>query len=407
MAIDWKRTDVTHVLTAQMVSQTNLGATVGTLEGVDWASSNIEAAYYTDLRTSGKLVVIGDGWVRGSFIRIIHSIPEFGFKETLGTYVVTDDDAELENGVWRYELELQSTLVMLKDDLLKDPWPIKKGSKALKAMKDVLGSSGAHSMRSALADFGGAEGSSAVTIDDSLADDVPASTALIMESGKSRLECFFALCSMSQNRIDVKPDGYIAVRRRVRHSSKAPKFRFDLEDPRGTVVDGSVSRSTDWLSVPDTIIVEHSFDVEVEDGTYDRKTTDKDGTVHPKGSKKYKTEQRTIRAVAKTPTGPHSVKKRGYSIAEVQQVENVVPHTLARASQVAAELVKNASQHTTWEIDTTYVPLWEGDVVELVVHDGVKEYRGVRKCLVQNVDIDLGSMLMSLTLKELDGTEDD
>lgn len=378
MAIDWKRTDVTHVLSAVMVSQTNFAQTVGALDGVEWAASNLEAAYYTDMRTGGKLRVHGDGYKRGAFIRIVHSVPEFGYSKTLGTYVVTDEAPQRVGGEWVRDLTLSSTLVMLANDLFTQPVPIDKGTRALDAMKSVLSKSGAASMRSAFGNFSGADSTSRVAIDDSLADDVKASKAQVLEAGKSRLEAFFALANMSQNRIDVTPDGYIRVSRYARPASRAASWTFDLEDARGTVLAGSLSRSSDWLSMPDTVAVQHDFTVE----------------------KNSKTQQRTLYAIARNASGPHSIATRGYSIVDFRQVPNISPHTLQAASDYAARALKSDVEQVEWELQTTYIPIWEGDVVNLVVHDGEKAYRGTRKCLVKNVDIQLGTMLMSLTLKE-------
>ncbi|MBR3157928.1 MAG: hypothetical protein IKF14_02375 [Atopobiaceae bacterium] len=378
MVIDWKRTDVTHTLSAVMVSQTNFAQTMGAIEGVEWAASSLEAAYYTDMRTGGKLRVHGDGWKRGSFIRIVHGVPEFNYSKTLGTYVVTDEAPQRVGGEWVHDLTLSSTLVMLANDLFTKPVPIDKGTRALDAMKSVLSKSGAASMRSAFGNFSGADATSRVAIDDSLADDVKATKAQVLEAGKSILEAFFALANMSQNRIDVAPEGYIRVSRHARLASRAASWTFDLEDARGTVLAGSLSRSSDWLSMPDTVAVQHDFTVETNG----------------------KTQQRTSYAIARNASGPHSIATRGYSIVDFRQVPNISPHTLQAASDYAARALKSDVEQVEWELQTTYIPLWEGDVVNLVVHDGDAAYRGTRKCLVKNVDIQLGTMLTSLTLKE-------
>ena len=47
-------------------------------------------------------------------------------------------------------------------------------------------------------------------------------------------------------------------------------------------------------------------------------------------------------------------------------------------------------------------------MVELNIPDGEKAYRGVRKCLVKNLDIELRHMTMTATLKETaSGDEED
>lgn len=383
MAVDWRDLTAEHELSFQMVSQTNFDDTWGELEGVDLSGSSIEAAYYTDERTSGKLSVVGDGWIRGSFIRIIDRIPKYGYTNVLGTYIVTDDGATWQNGVWRYELELHSSLKMLAGDLLVRPWAIAKGASALSCMKQVLIGSGAHSMRSVFGSFGGA-GDAKVTVDTSLAEDKQATTAQIMAAGKSRLECMYALSTMSNNRIDVLPHGYVSVSRYINPHSKVPKFRIDLSDPRGVAIEGTLSRSSDWLSIPDTYAVSHKYSEQV---TKDGKET---------------TEQRELYGVAKVAaSSAHSVGRRGYSIVKVESLPELTTKTAKAATEVAQKkLAQEQVELIEWELETVYLPLWEGDVVELVVHDGNAQYRGVRKCLVKNVSIALDTMHMQLTLKE-------
>lgn len=402
MAVDWKDVTAEHVVTFQMVSQTNLGDTWGELEGVDLSGSSLDAGYYTDERTSGTLAVVGEHWRRGSFIRVIHEIPKYGYKATLGTYIVTSDDAKCENGVWHYELELHSMLRTLVSDLLTRPWAIPKGSSATTAMKEVLTSSGVHSMRKTLGDFSDTSGAT-VEVDTSLAEDVQAKTAQMMKAGKSRLECLFALADMGGNRVDVVPYGYIRIEKRVSPASKVPKFRIDLADPRGIAIEGTLSRSTDWLSMPDTVVVQHDYTDEVETGeTYKSSGTRSDGTTYNKGDPKTKNEQKTVYGTAKVASTSHqSVGVRGYSIVDFQSVKDLTPHTAKRAAEKAQEILKRQSvELVEWELETTYIPVWEGDVVELVVHDGLKAYQGVRKCLVKDVTISLDTMRMQLTLKE-------
>lgn len=403
---DWKRTDITHELSAVMVSQTNFAQTLGTISGVDWRSSSLEAAYYTDLRTGGKLRVKEGAWTRGAFIRIVHHVPEFGYTRTLGTYVVTDEAPQKVGGEWFTDLTLDSTLVMLADDLFTRPLPIDRGMWAVDAMKKVLIGSGAGAMRDAFGDFGSASRAARVAVDDSLADDVKATKAQVLEAGKSRLEAFFALANMSNNRIDVTPDGYIKVSRYTAPASKSPSFTFDMRDTRGTVLADTLTRSSDWLTMPDTFAVRHDYSVEVKTGeVYKTSGTRADGTKYKAGDPKTKTEQRSIygQAVAKFGSQTQSVGSRGYSIVDFRQVNSISPHTQQAVDEYARKLLYSDVEQVEWELRTTYVPLWEGDVVNLVIRDGDAAYRGTRKCLVKNVDIDLGTMLMSLTLKETAG----
>ena len=75
--LDQTRTDVIEFL---QVSPTNLNDVRGVLTGVDLGASSLTASYYTDTRTSGSLRVCDDSWVRGSFIRVVHRIPEWDYR---------------------------------------------------------------------------------------------------------------------------------------------------------------------------------------------------------------------------------------------------------------------------------------------------------------------------------------
>ncbi len=382
MSYDWRDQTITHRVRVMMVSQTNLNDGWGELEGVDLSKSSIDANYYTDTRYSGKLHVVGEGWRRGSFIRIVHEVPEWGYSNILGTFIVTDDKASEENGVWHYDLELHSTLKALEKDLLATPWTVAKGSSALHCTKQALTSSGLHSMRKVLGSFSNVYDAT-VEVDDSLAEDVRATTAQILQAGKSRLECLFAFASMCNNRIDVMPYGYIKVEKYVSPAAKQPKWRFDLSDPSGIVEEGSLSRSSDWLTMADTVAVVHRY----------TETSGSDSSS--------KSEQREVYATAKVASDAHhSTSKRGYTITDFREIKSMSPKTATRAQEIARGYLAEDVEQVEWDLKCSYVPLWEGDVVELYVHDGDPTYRGVRKCLVKDVTIDLQYMHMSLTLKE-------
>lgn len=365
MDLDWKDLTRKDELKFLMVSPTNLGDIYGELDGVDLSGSSLEGAYYSDTRTSGTISVVGDGWVRGSLIRVIHTVPSFGWERTLGTYIVTDDQASRSNGVWKYRLTLQSMLFGLSTDKLVRPWTISKNAMALKAIKDCL--------NAAAFKYSIVSG----------ANDYKLKTPQVIESGTSRLSCIYSLCSTTRNRLDVDGNGVVVVSKYVSPASKTPSARIDLSDSRGIAHD-DLSRSTDWLQMIDVVGVSFKYSESVKKNG---KTT---------------SVQKEINASAKVSSSLHnSHANRGYSVTDFRSVSDLSPQTAARAQQLANQYLKEDSPELiTWELTTTYLPVWEGDVVELVVHDGLEAYRGIRKCLVRNVDIDLNTMTMHLTLKE-------
>ena len=364
MAVDWKDQTRKDRLKFEMVSATNLSHVYGELDGVDLSGSTLDAAYYTDLRTSGRIAVRGDGWVRGSRIRITHEVPDWNYSNVLGTYFVTADPASRHHGGWDYELNLESSLKGLSEDRLVRPWTIAQNAMAITAIRKCIGDA-------------------RQPYDVSRARNAKLKTPQVIDSGTERIKALYTLCKLSNNRVDVNGNGTIVVSPYVLPASKTPKFRIDLDDGRGIAFD-DLERESDWLSMPNVAAVSHKYS--------DRG------------------KQHEINAYAQVSNGAHQSRAiRGYTITSFESLSEMSPRTAARAQQIARQnLNKEARELVTWTLTTTYIPVWEGDVVELAVHDGMSAYRGVRKCLVRNVSLDLQHMTMRLTLKETaSGDEED
>lgn len=363
MTLDWTDQTREDRIRVMMVSPTNINDVYGELDGVDLSGSSLDAAYYTDIRTSGKLSVVGDGWVRGSFLRVIHEVPAWGYSHELGTYIVTNDNASWEHGVWHYDLTLQSMLYGLSTDKLVRPWTIAKNAMALKAMRDCMDAA-----RYKYTIVSGA-------------NDYKMKTPQVMESGTSRLECLYSLCTMANDRLDVDGHGRVTISKYVNPASKVPVATLDLQSPRGTTY-GELTRETDWLSMVDTVGVSFKYS----------------DTVTKKG--KSTTVQKEINAYAKVSASLHQAHgQRGYTVTDFRSLTELTPQTAQRAQQLANQYLKEDSPELIeWGISTTYLPVWEGDVVDLIV-PGSGQYAGRNRCLVKSVKVDLEHMTMDLTLK--------
>lgn len=359
-AYDWRDVTRTDRLVFQMVNPTDLDSTLGELEGVELSSCSLSGGYYTDTRTSGKLRVIGEGWARGSFIRIVHEIPEWDYSNELGTFLVTNDDRERENGAWAYDLTLQSMLFGLSTDAIVKPWVIAKNAMMSKAAAQCLRNAGR-------------------TYDFTGATDYQFKGARVMETGTDRLSIMYALSKLGNNRIDVDGHGNVTMTKYISPAAKAPVWRIDLQDSRGVALDG-LQGSTDYLEIPNIVGVAYTYN------------TEKNG----------KSVQQEIAASAEVSSdNPHSGAVRGYNVVDFRSLSEMTPQTAARAQQLAKQYLANDStEHVEWQLSTIYLPIWEGDTVELVIPDGEESYRGVRHCLVKSVELSLSDMTMQLTLKE-------
>ena len=342
----------------EMVSPSNVNDSMGVLDGVELASSKLTCGYYTDTRTSGTLRVVGDGWRRGSFLRVRARVPELSHDRVLGTYIVTADDAARQDGTWVYDLELKSVLHGLSTDVRPANWALAKNAYALKAMRQLLELAGR-------------------PYDLSDAVDYRYKTAKVFEGGKTRLERMFQLCEDSGNRLDVDPMGRVTVSRYVAPANRAWTYVLQPGSARGMVADG-LQRSTDWLSMRTESSVRFTYST---------------------GEGK-KAKEHVITATARQASG-NTAQKRGYVVSDYHELTEMSPKTAARATQLAKQYLSQSSkEQVEWKLSMPYLPIWEGDVAMLEVPDGMDEYTGQRRCLVKSLDIALDTLAMDVTLKE-------
>ena len=364
---DWRDVTRTDRIIVQQVNPANIDAVMGELDGVDLSGSTLTAGYYTDTRTSGVIRVVGDGWQRGSFLRVVYRVPEWNYSRELGTYIVTNDDAKRECGTWAYDLTLQSVLFGLSTNRLVRPWVISSNAMMLKAAAQCLDAANCK-------------------YDLSGANDYRFKSATVIETGTDRLEALFALSKLGNNRLDVDGHGRFVMSAYVSPSSKVPAFTIDLEDPRGVAIEG-LSRSTDFLEMPNAVGVCYKYN-----------TT--------KGGKSVQQEINASAVVSSSSPLAHGV--RGYTVTDIREIKDMTPQTAARAQELATQYLENdTTEHVEWQLNTVYLPLWEGDVVDLVIRDGQEQYRGARRCLVKSVDLKLENMSMKLTLKEVASGDDE
>ena len=366
---DWLDQTRKGRLRAYLVSPTNPDHIYDELTGVQWDKSRLSAGYYTNTRTSGELAFAGDGWKpRGAFVRIVYEVPDWDYSVELGTYAATEDPTTRRNGNWYTTLTLHSMLYTMSLDIATCPTLISAGASMLTAMRRELEEAGrAYIFESA--------------------NDYRFTSPKVLETGKSRLSRMYEICDMSDNRLDVDGHGRVLVAPYVSPSNRPVIARIDLSDPRGIAFDG-VSRSTNWLEMPTMAAVNYTYS-----------ETDANG----------KMVNREINAAVSVMATNHASRTiRGYNIVDFHSLTELTPATGAGAQAKAKEYLEHdAYEKVEWELTAKYLPIWEGDVIELVVPDGDPMYSGTRKCLVKNCDISLPSMDMRLTLKEVNGLDEE
>jgi len=353
----WEHQEREDELIVYQVSPTNLDDIRGELDGVILSGTSIEGGYYTDIRSSGTLEFLGDEWIRGSFIRLVHRLP--GYEREMGTFIVTDDPSTREKGVWRTKLELKGMLYALSTDIAERSWTIGEGAYALDAIRQMLDSRNRPNVITG--------------------NDYKFGSTTVYEGGKSFLERLFSLCTLSNNRLDADSHGRVTVSPYVIPSLRSPMMELGVSS--GMLMDG-VTRNSTWLSQPNRSAVLHTYS---EDDA-----------------------QHEISATAELTIGDLAFGNRGYYVTDFKQLDDLSPRTNAQAQKIARGNLNNDRELVEWNVSCAYLPVWEGDVVTLRVTDGMGQYRGDRHCLISDVKIYFSpGMMMDLTLKETSGGDDD
>lgn len=357
-AIDWTDREVRHRVEAVMVNPGDLDDELGVLPTVV-GSAQIDRGYYTDDRTGGTVETAAwDDYVLGAWIRLYHVgwTPATGdVRVERGTFAIRDSTIATGAGGIVFTFDLMSALGAISQDY--DAWPmsIGQGAKASAVIKSVCEKCG-RPYRT---------GPQFV--------DYLWRTGAALEAGETFRSRLFAICTQTGNRMDVDAHGRLTFRQYVAPAQRTASMTLDVDDSRSVIVDGSIEPGTNLFTRPARSVVV------------------------------YKDGDKVISAQADVAqTSPTSRQRRGFTVAELHELHDMgSPKTVSHAQQLAKSYLAGDSAPTaTWQLETLWLPLDQGDVVEFAPRrydpfgDG-----GARKCLVQTVEETVDRL--RLTLKEV------
>ena len=353
--MDWRDLTKRGRMRAWYVEPNSLDNVVGEVQGVKWDACSVEHGYYTDTRTTAKLVAHDPQWDWRSWIRITYETDDY--EADIGTYIVTDDPATHDKGRWEYQFALNSVLWGLSQEKAYGALTIAKGATTAKTLKRIFGYCGCAYSIDGLKEY-------------------TASRIFTLPRGKSMLEWLFSVANYTGNRVNVTGHGVVTVKKRTLPKDISQAVTLDIEDPRGLVI-GQIGRKSDWLTTPGRVIVHHQA------GSGD--------------------EARDIVGVATVASSHHaSFANRGYIMTEYESVSDMSPETQEQAEYLAKQALKERSATLTeWEASVPFLPIKAGTGVTLLPHDYA--YKGERKCFVKSIsisDMHLNRPTMKLTLKE-------
>ena len=344
-------------LTFEMLPPANLDDSYGTLDGVVLSGCKIDEDYYTDARVSAEIEFVGDRWVRQSAIRITYRVPEMGYEEELGTFFASDDGSSVEKGARTTKLKLFSALDALSRKKGTQHW-LAAGCYARSAMRQIC------------------ESEHRELVDDG-ANDHMYSELSWLDSDKTFLDHMYSLCNDANDRLEVDGHGRIVVGAYVQPSKRTPCFEIDLNDPRGVAHDG-VERSSNYLSMPSEYHIVYRW---TEGSGDDAQKKELKGSAYADGHV--------------------SFGARGYTVSEVEVLNDLDPATEWKAAEIARERLDAIVEDVEWRLDCEYLPIHRGDVGWLKGLQDIPDYAGDKLVMVKSVDLDLETMRMGLVLKSV------
>lgn len=355
--IDYADREVRHRAEVVMVSPHDIDDELGILPHAV-GTAEIDRGYYTDDREAAYLDTSSwDAYAPYSWLRIYH-IARIGDREERierGTYAIRKPEVQAGAGRITFSLALMSAIGALSEDY--DAWPmaIGQGARASASISAIC-----------------LKCKRPYVLEPSF-DDYLFRSSLALEAGKPFRSRLYEICSATGNRMTVDSHGRLTFSKYIPPRERDASLLLDADDPRSSIIDGSIALHPDAFSRPSRSVVV------------------------------YRDGDRIISAQADLPAESEvSAERRGYMIAELHQLVDMGdPKTVSHAQQLAREyLADGADPAQSWELQTLWMPLDQGDVVSFAPRSYDPMGDGSpRKCLVQTVEE--SETRLKLTLKEV------
>lgn len=352
----WADTGHSWDVRVDVVDQNNLENVRGSLRDVDLSQCTITEGYDTDSRVQARVGTSvrefeGDGYVDKSRLRIVLSVPEWGWSREMATGYVTDTELTLSQGFTNRRYTTDSVMWALGKDLL--PWNVvcAKGQSMMEVTRWWL-----NTARMPFVEYG--------------TNDKRYGEAKSYEVGDSLLSTLFDM-NDGLNRLDMDGHGRVVIRAKPDERAASPIMTLDASDPRTLICSDLVRTSDEWDIVSRVIVT---------------------------ASESSGKEHRTIAGYADSdPSWPSAPQVRGYNIGKKESYDGGNEHPgVQELTDIARQKLWDAQPTSiTWTFTTLFCDLHAGDVVTLI------PFSYERKCLLTSVQTDFKDMTQKITAKEL------
>lgn len=348
--INWKdqsREDEFHFL---MVDPHNLDMVRGELRDVLLDQTSLTEGYDTDTKVSGSISFLRGSYIPNSWLRIIHEVRKWDYRNEMGTFIMTNPNSSDAVGAGTDTFDLQSSLWAMSRDYCPFHFAIGENAYALDAVARICDNCGRPYIIGANA------------------NNFRYTTSKVYEMGDSYLSDLSDICNNARDSLGVDGHGRIIINRFVHPSYVTPSWNLNFDDSKSLIKSDGISYSSTYYDVPNRAIVI------------------------------YQNDNIEIYAYADAPSSyTFSIAQRGYICASVNQINDLSPATKMHAQTLASQFLEEGYTGTvTYKLTSLYFPAHVGETLNLTFN-GENHH-----CLIFSIDpLNLKDMTMGLTLREV------
>lgn len=352
---NWESTELNHILRIEMTDAVNRSSTLGIMDAVsDSASVTMDVTTDTIGQASVEFLDWSQ-WIENSWLRIVHIIPEYDFKEILGTFFVYNDGLSYKYGAAAARPALYSSLKGLTLDHLPRAIFIGKGAPITKVIGAILGPCFIKY------DF------------DATCGEYYYTSTYVIDAGTTRMEALLSVLKDVGWEYKLNGDASITFSKKTPFASRSWVYTLDSKSTRSVIEENSIKPEDTRRETPSRAIVIWKGD---------------------------DSEDTPVSAYADVdPSNAASPQRRGYIISEVHELSDLPGERTAENALVYAKnfLLEDSQATKRWSLKTLWLPIKAGDCIMF----RAPEDDTFKKNYVESVEYDLSKWKLDLTIREV------
>lgn len=350
---DWSSTELRHRLSVEMVDALRHSDMLGSL---DVNENNALVTNDITVNTISQASITcydWSQWIENSWIRVVDEIPEYNYRNVLGTYFVYSEGRSWEYGSTAASPALYSSLKALSLDKIANPIFIGEGAPISRVFAAILDPFVDYSFAASCGEY-------------------YYTSPYVIDAGITKLDALKNTLSHVNWEYRLNGDSSLTFMPFVPYEARAITYTIDANAGDSFIYENTLKpEGTNRISPGRSIVVW-------------------------KGDN---SDDEPVTAYADVPSSnPASPLRRGYIVSELHEVSDMNGDRTAENALIYARqfLERDAIVSRKWSMETLWFPMEVGDCVNFRPPDEKNYVRTI----VQSVDYDLSKWKLKLTLVE-------